>query len=116
MKIPSIIRIMERMIPNFCHTVRNSQTFKRFAPIESMIVNFGHMTTITAKYDPETGEFYDLPDQSMPTINPELIPPLHRRMIGATFYAAMVRFYENPDNRQRFETWQEERRQKEGSL
>ena len=57
-----------------------------------------------------------LPDQQVPKVNPELIPPLERRLLGGTFYAAMVRFYENPENVRRFEAWQKEQAKKEAQV
>ena len=47
-------------------------------------------------------------------IDTSKIPPLEGRMLGATFYKAMVQFYENPDNVRRFEEWQKEQKHKEG--
>ena len=67
-------------------------------------------TTVTAKYNPATGEIYP-PDQPTPIIDTTLIPPLQRRLIGATFYNSMMRFYDNPDNMRRFEAWQRERKE-----
>jgi len=52
------------------------------------------------------------------TIDTSLIPALERKLIGGTFYNAMVRFYEDPKNLRRFEEWQKQREehiQKEGT-
>ena len=48
-------------------------------------------------------------------IDISLVPPLERKLLGGTFYAAMVRFYENPENQRRFEKWREERNRKENT-
>jgi len=42
-------------------------------------------------------------------IDTRQIPPLEGKLIGKTFYAAMVEFYGNPENQRRFEEWQKSR-------
>ena len=67
------------------------------------------MTTITVKLDPETREPMNSPSIPIVEIDTSKIPLLEGRLIGGTFYAAMVRFYENLENVRRFEAWQKER-------
>lgn len=40
------------------------------------------------------------------SIDTTKIPPLERRLLGLTFYEAMQKFYENPENVRRFKEWQ----------
>ena len=42
-------------------------------------------------------------------IDTDKIPPLELRILGATFYKAVMDFYEDPENMRRFEAWQQER-------
>ena len=45
-------------------------------------------------------------------IDTRKIPHLELKLLGITGYEAMVRFYEDPENVQRFEEWQKERNSK----
>ena len=47
----------------------------------------------------------------MTEIDVRKIPPLERRLLGGTFFKAMERFYADPNNQRRFETWEREHSQ-----
>lgn len=42
-------------------------------------------------------------------INIEEIPPIEGRLLGKTFAAFVEKFYENPENLKRFNTWKKQR-------
>ena len=42
-------------------------------------------------------------------IDTNLIPDIDRRNLCSTFLSAIQRFYEDPENRKRFERWMQER-------
>ena len=42
-------------------------------------------------------------------IIPNLIPTMEKQLLCATFLEAVIRFYQNPENRQAFERWRNEK-------
>lgn len=49
-----------------------------------------------------------MPDKPV-KINVGEIPPIEGRLIGKTFSAFVEKFYENPENHKKFNTWKQQR-------